>query len=66
VQPCISPNENEFPGFSAAPHETPKGPLLQMSQKVAPVVKLERPEKCIVAFGLSAGILEPLEVRLEV
>jgi hypothetical protein len=30
------------------------------------VVKLERPEKCIVAFGLSAGILEPLEVRLEV
>jgi hypothetical protein len=77
VQPCTSPNENEFPGFSSASHKTPKGPSPQMSQKkVAAMVKLERPirwrrvverlGKCIVAFGLSAGMLEPLAVRLEV
>ena len=76
MQPCNSPNTNEFPGFRSALHETPNVPLLQRSQKkVAAVVGLERPirgrrtenkrGKCIVGFGLSVGMLEELEVRRE-
>jgi hypothetical protein len=73
VQPCSSPNTNEFPGFRSAPHETPNGPLPQRSQKkVAAVARLRRGRrtvkrwgKCIVSFGLSVGMLKVLEVRRE-